>query len=207
MRYPVVTSKPRKAALLKVDSWMSENVIVFDLETQRDIASVGGHDYLDRLGVSVAVAYHTGQRRFTHFEEGQMPQLVALLQGADLVVGYNICSFDYRVLSAYTDIDLAALPTCDLMTGVTQALGHRVRLDNLTKQTLGAGKGADGMLALQWWREGRLDLIRDYCQQDVDLTRRLWEYGRAHGHVWYWDQKRKQRRPVPVRWGVGVPAQ
>lgn len=179
---------------------MSENVVVFDLETQHDFASVGGFQFAEKLGVSVGVAYHVGERRFRHFEEPQMGELVSLLQSASRIVGFNIRRFDLRVLSAYTDADLFDLPCCDLLEDIEHHLGHRVRLDSLVQQTLGIKKSADGSTALKWWREGRLDLIRDYCQQDVEMTRRLWEYGRAHGHVWYWDRARKQRRPTPVRW-------
>ncbi len=179
---------------------MTNNIVVFDLETQRDIASVGGPKFIEKLGVSIGVAYHVGERRFYHFEESQMDELVALLGRAELVVGFNIIAFDYRVLSAYTEVDLFALPTCDMLADVTEVLGHRLKLDSLVRQTLGLRKSADGTLALKWWREGRLDLIRDYCQQDVDITRRLWEYGRVHGHLWYWDRRGEERRPLPVSW-------
>jgi DEAD/DEAH box helicase domain-containing protein len=176
-------------------------VVVFDLETQRDIASVGGRAFLERLGLSVAVAYRVDERRFYHYDESQASELIALLQRASLVVGFAIKNFDLRVLSAYTDANLRQqLPCCDLLEEIERSLGHRVSLDSLARQTLGLRKSADGTLALKWWREGHLDLLRDYCQQDVDVTRRLWEYGRAHGHLWYWDQKRRQRRPVPVHW-------
>jgi DEAD/DEAH box helicase domain-containing protein len=179
---------------------MSDNVVVFDLETQHDLASVGGYGFVEKLGVSVGVAYLVNERRFAYFAEPQMGELVALLQRTSLVVGFNIRRFDLRVLSAYTEADLFNLPYCDLMEDVERHLGHRVKLDTLAHQTLGVKKSVDGSMALRWWREGQLDLIRDYCQQDVDVTRRLWEYGRAHGHVWYWDRTRKQRRPTPVRW-------
>jgi DEAD/DEAH box helicase domain-containing protein len=177
---------------------MDGPVVVFDLETQRDIASVGGRGFLERLGLSVAVAYNMDERRFFHYDESQVNDLVDQLQRASLVVGFAIKGFDLRVLSAYTTVNLWQLPCCDLLEEIERSLGHRVSLDSLARQTLGIRKSADGTLALKWWREGRLDLLRDYCQQDVDVTRRLWEYGRAHGHLWYWDQKRRQRRPVPV---------
>lgn len=179
---------------------MSENVVVFDLETRHDIASVGGYDFLEKLGLSVGVAYHVGQRRFYDYEEHQAAAMIELLRSADLIVGYNIRRFDFRVLVPYGGGDLVERPLCDMMDHVERALGHRVKLDSLAKQTLGVGKSADGSRALEWWREGRIDLIRDYCRQDVDVTRRLWEYGRAHGHLWYWDNRRQMRRPVPVRW-------
>lgn len=179
---------------------MSDNVVVFDVETQREFAEVGGRDFADQLGVSVAVAYHLGERRFYHFEEHQLDGLFELFQRADLIVGFNIFSFDFRVLAPYTELDLSTLPARDMLADIANSLGFRLKLDSVAEQTLGLRKSADGTLALQWWREGKLDLIRDYCQQDVDVTRRLWEYGRDHGHLWYYDHRTKKRRPIPVSW-------
>ena len=45
----------------------------------------------------------------------------------DLVVGYNINGFDYRVLQAHTDQDLQLLPTFDLMYDLESRLvAHEV---------------------------------------------------------------------------------
>lgn len=184
---------------------MAENIVVFDLETQRAMPEVGGRDFLHKVGVSVGVAYSYVERRFRHYLEAEMDALVAQLCAADLVVGFNILAFDYPVLRGYTDLDLSQIPTCDMMTHVQQALGYRVKLDSLAEQTLGVRKSADGLLALRWWQEGQIDLIRDYCQQDVDITRRLYEYGRDHGHLWAWDRQARQRVRVPVRWEVPQP--
>ena len=53
--------------------------VVFDLETQHAIQAVGGVAHLDQLRVSVAVAYEVNARRFHHFEEPRVPDLIALL--------------------------------------------------------------------------------------------------------------------------------
>ena len=177
-----------------------DNIIVFDIETRRAISKVGGAHHLDRLGLSVAVAYEVATGKFHHFEEAQVAELLDLLQRATLLVGYNIRRFDLTVLQPYSQEPLHALPTCDLMVDIQRQIGHRVRLDNVAQQTLGIRKSADGMQALLWWRQGKLDLIHDYCQQDVDVTRRIWEYGRAHGHIWLWSRQQRARRPVPVCW-------
>lgn len=176
----------------------SDNIIIFDLETQRSLAEVGGERA--RLGLSIGVTYHVGERRFDSFDEATVADLVERLHQADLVVGYNIRRFDLPVLSAYTDRALDRLPICDMLEQIEQMLGYRLKLDSLARHTLGLGKSADGFLALQWWREGRIELIRDYCQQDVDVTRRLWEFGRANGFLYYWDHHRRQRARVPVSW-------
>lgn len=176
-----------------------DNVVVLDVETRRSLAEVGGRAHLHRLGISIAVAYHVGQRHFTDYEQSELAALLALLQQADLVVGFNLYNFDYPVLAPHLPSPLPSFPTCDILDHVQRALGHRLALDNLASNTLGTRKSASGTRALQWWQEGRLDLIRDYCRQDVDLTRRLWEYGRDHGHLFFWDARRRRRRPVPVR--------
>lgn len=179
---------------------MGDNIVVFDLETQRDLAEVGGRDFLNRVGVSVGVSYTLASGRFHHYLEHELDILVAQLRAASLVVGFNVKAFDYPVLQAYTAFDLASLPTCDIMEHIQRALGYRVTLDSLAQQTLGLRKSADGRMALRWWRDGQIDLIRDYCQQDVDVTRRLYEYGRDHGYLWTWDRRRQQRVRVPVSW-------
>ncbi|MCZ7570565.1 MAG: ribonuclease H-like domain-containing protein [Ardenticatenaceae bacterium] len=179
---------------------MADNIVIFDLETQRDLDEVGGREFLNRVGVSVGVSYALTSHRFHHYLEHELGDLVAQLRAADLVVGFNIRAFDYPVLQAYTEFDLASLPTCDIMDHVRQALGHRVALDSLAQQTLGVRKSADGRMALRWWKDGQINLIRDYCQQDVDVTRRLYEFGRDHGYLWSWDRRTQQRVKIPVGW-------
>ena len=65
-------------------------VVVFDLETQRSFDEVGGRSQLHRLGVSVGVAYRYDTDEFLTYTEDNIADLIALLQTADLVIGYNI---------------------------------------------------------------------------------------------------------------------
>jgi DEAD/DEAH box helicase domain-containing protein len=41
--------------------------------------------------------------------------------------------------------------------------------------------------------------VLDYCQQDVQVTRELYEYGRTHKHVKYRDKFGRVKQ-VPVKW-------
>ena len=158
-------------------------VVVFDLETQRSFDEVGGRTQFDKLGVSAAVAYRYDLDQFLEFTEDDIGRLIDLLCEADLVVGYNILGFDYEVLRAYTERDLRALPTVDLMRDLEARLGFRPKLDSVVQPTLGVGKSADGLQALEWWREGRLDLIEKYCIDDVRLTRDLYLFGKRNRYV------------------------
>ena len=48
-----------------------------------------------------------------------------------------------------------------------------------------AEKSADGLVSLQWYKEGKINKIIQYCKQDVEITRDLYLYGEKHGFVKY----------------------
>jgi DEAD/DEAH box helicase domain-containing protein len=155
-------------------------VVVFDLETQRSFDEVGGRTQFHKLGVSAAVAYRYDLDQFLEFTEETVGGLVELLLEADLVVGYNILGFDYEVLRGYTERDLRQLPTVDLMRDLEARLGFRPKLDSVVQPTLGVGKSASGLQALEWWRSGEVDKIMAYCRDDVRVTRDLYDYGKRN---------------------------
>ncbi len=159
------------------------DVLVFDLETQRSFKDVGGRTQMRQLGMSVGVVYSFRDDRFSSFYEADAGKLVDLLLSAELVVGFNLLGFDYEVLKGYRDAPLEKAPTLDLMVELQRRLGFRPKLDSVVQATLAAGKSADGLQALEWWREGRLDLIEKYCTEDVRLTRDLYLYGKRNRYV------------------------
>jgi DEAD/DEAH box helicase domain-containing protein len=155
-------------------------VVVFDLETQRSFDEVGGRSQFHKLGVSVAVAYRYDTDEFLVVHEDTVDQLIELLLGADLVIGYNIKGFDYEVLRGYTEEDLHGVPTLDLMEHLEERLGFRPKLESVVMPTLGTGKLADGLQALEWWRDGEIDKIVEYCREDVRVTRDLYDFGKRN---------------------------
>lgn len=104
------------------------------------------------------------------------------------------------MLQQYTDaIVLAKLPTVDMMREIQRRLGYRLKLDAIATATLDVSKSADGLQAVRWWREGRIDEIIAYCQQDVEVTRRIYEFGRQNRYVQYYDRQYRIKK-VPVAW-------
>jgi DEAD/DEAH box helicase domain-containing protein len=176
-----------------------DRVVVFDLETQRSFDEVGGRTQLHKLGVSAGVAYRYDTDEYLVVTEDEVDQLVELLCRADLVVGYNIRGFDYEVLRGYTDRDLQQLPTFDLMFDLENRLGFRPKLDSVVVPTLGEGKSADGLQALEWWRNGEMDKIVEYCREDVRVTRDLYDFGKRNRCVMVARFGGKARR-VEVDW-------
>ena len=175
------------------------NTVFFDVETQRSFNEVGGRRNIRKLGLAAAVTYSSADSEFHHYKEATVSALVEELTTADLVVGFNVLSFDYEVLRAYTDAPLGSLPTVDMLDHIYKRLGFRVSLDNLAGATLGASKSADGLQAVRWYKQGRIDEILAYCQQDVEVTRQLYEHGRQFKHVKYRDRNYRPQM-VPVSW-------
>jgi len=181
--------------------WPAGGTVVFDLETLRSAAEVGGWGNAHRMGVAVGVAWHLERGKVAVFGEAGVGRLAATLAAADLVVGFNVKRFDYRVLAGYTGVDHAAeLPTLDLLEDVHRRIGFRVGLGHLALETLGQGKSADGLQSLAWVRQGRLDLVEDYCRRDVEVLRDLYLHGRREGFVCYRDRKRDARLKIRVTW-------
>lgn len=174
--------------------------LVFDLETQKLFDEVGGRENFRDLRLAVAVTYDSATDQYQSFTEEQVPNLIETLRRAPLVVGFNLLGFDYPVLAAYADQPLDGIPTLDMHREVERQLGFRLGLDALASATLGLEKSASGLLAVRWFKAGRLDLVTEYCRRDVEITKALYEYGRDHGQVFFWDKARSLRKPIPVSW-------
>ncbi|MDP7057167.1 MAG: ribonuclease H-like domain-containing protein, partial [Nitrospinaceae bacterium] len=161
-------------------------VLYFDLETQKSAADVGGWGNTHLMKLAVGVVWDSLEQKHFSYLENEADRLVAKLRMADLVVGFNVIGFDYPVLQPYArDFDLQEITTFDMLVDVKRLLNHRLSLDHLAQNTLNAEKSADGLVSLQWYKEGKIDKIVAYCKQDVEITRDLFLYGESNGHVIY----------------------
>ena len=176
--------------------------VVFDVETRRSAAEVGGWHLASKMGVSILVAYDSLTQNCSSYTQDNLAAFFSLLREADAVVGFNSLRFDCAVLQPFAPYNLATLPHVDLLRRIQDTLHYRVSLDNVAQATLDAPKSADGLQALQWWKEGRLDKIEAYCRDDVLLTQRLYCFGLEHGFVLF-RNKAGQRVRVPVNFSNG----
>ena len=177
------------------------HLVVFDLETQRSAAEVGGWNRAYLMGMSLAVVWDSHLKDHTTYFEDDFEALLDHLRRADLVVGFNVIGFDFSVLRGYSTFDFGTLNTLDILRDVHARLGYRLSLDALGTATLDTPKSADGLQALQWYKEGRLDLIEAYCKKDVEVTRDLFHFGISRGHLLF-DRRGEGRMRVPVDWDL-----
>ena len=159
------------------------DLLFFDVETQKTAEEVGGWAHCREMLVSVAVAFTTADGRYRVYEEEDVPFLIDDLFDADLVVGFNVKGFDYGVLSHYTEQDFSVLRTCDIAETAVNHTGFHVPLDNLAQTTLGIEKLGSGLNAVRMFREGDMFELVEYCQQDVRITKELYELGIRNGFI------------------------
>jgi DEAD/DEAH box helicase domain-containing protein len=156
--------------------------LVIDVETKQLVQDVGGWDHVDKLGISVACAYDSKTDQFTSYTEDKLKDLIDLCEDR-LVVGYNIRGFDLPVMVPY-GLDVKKLDVFDIMYDLEALTRQRfLKLDYVAKGTLGLGKSADGLQAVEWWKQGQIQKIIDYCIQDVRVTRDVFQFGRQNGFV------------------------
>ncbi len=176
-----------------------EQTLFFDLETQKSAEEVGGWQNLGAMKIALAITYNDVTSQFKTYHEKDVDRLLLDLVMADRVIGYNIDRFDLPVLKAYTDWDLGRIRTFDMLADIYRKLGFRLKLTDLAEATLGVGKSADGLQSLQWWNEGKIDLIEQYCRRDVEVTRDLFLFGQRNSYVLYRDRDGRPIR-LPVDW-------
>lgn len=175
------------------------NIVYFDLESQKTFDEIGGRDP-SKLLLACGVTWSTERNDFTVYWEKDAATLIAELKSADRVIGFNIVNFDYQVLRPYVpDENFRAFKSTDMLQDIYRTLGFRLSLDSIAKATLGATKTADGLQSVAWFKNGELDKVAEYCKADVDITRRVHEFGRDHGFVNYYS-KLGSKLKVAVNW-------
>jgi DEAD/DEAH box helicase domain-containing protein len=164
--------------------------LILDVETKTTFDAVGGY-FPEKLGISFIGAIdrlgfpETGEGLETRYElfEPDLKKLWPVMEQADVLIGFNLDSFDLPAISAYYPGDLKRFPTLDLLTVIKDQIGHRVSLDALAKETLGLQKFGVGLDAIKYYEQGQLEKLARYCMRDVEITRDLYDHGRRHKTV------------------------
>lgn len=171
--------------------------IIFDLETQNTFQDVGSNNSVD-LDISVGTFYDSETETYTTVTVDELQNVWPILEKADALVGYNSNHFDIPLLNKYYPGDLTQIKSIDLLEEIRKSLGRRLRLDSVAEATVGAKKSGHGLQAVRWWREGKIAEIKKYCEQDVKITKKVFDYAVAHGHVKFKDGSRKREIPLDI---------
>lgn len=165
---------------------MSLRKVVFDIETRNIFSDVGKNDP-SLLDISIVATYDSETNSYDSYTVEELGRLWPIIERADVLIGFNSNHFDIPLLNKYYPGDITSIKSLDLLVEVHASLGRRIRLDSIAEGTLGKKKSSHGLQAVRWWKEGKVDLIRTYCIDDVRLTKEIYDYARKHGKLKYAD--------------------
>lgn len=163
-------------------------MVVFDLETRRLAAEVGGWDALrsGKGGISAVVVWDSTTHRPHIYDSHRLADAAKHLEAADVVLSFNGIEFDVPVLEGVLGRRLVLPIHLDLLQLIWKSLTGRRKgntLDEIAKRTLNEGKIEKGTHAPALADEGRWGELFDYCLHDVELTRRLFRVVQRDGGV------------------------
>jgi len=170
--------------------------VVLDIETKESFADVGGYEH-SKMSISLIGVYFYETDEYKTYLEDELHELWPRLEHADRIIGYNTLGFDYPVMNNYYAGDFGTFPSLDLLAEIRKSLGFRIKLDDVAHSTLGEGKSGHGLMAIQYYKEGKIDELSEYCLQDVKVTKEVYEYGLTNGHILY-DDRIEGKKIVPI---------
>jgi len=166
------------------------DTIVFDIETQNFFTDSGvGRDNFGALKISVVCAYSYMRNGFFSFEEHEMAGAAELFAGADTLVGFSINRYDIPVLNNYFQKlrlpigNLWGKTRIDLLEEIELATQQRTSLSRLAEANLGVKKEHHSAEAITLYNEGRMDELKEYCLNDVELTKALYDLYCAQNYL------------------------
>jgi DEAD/DEAH box helicase domain-containing protein len=172
--------------------------VIFDLETKKLFRDIKGDNPAD-LGVSVVSLYsrkiddnfNETEGTLQSFWEADFEKMWPLFQKADRIIGFNSIGFDVPALSPYANFPFGKLPHFDIIQKVKEAFGKRISLDAIAKETLDREKTDTGLNAVYYWEKGdkqSLKKLQKYCEEDVLITKDIYDYGSKQGELLFKDK-------------------
>jgi DEAD/DEAH box helicase domain-containing protein len=151
------------------------DTLVFDIETKNTFGDVGGKEHLTKLDISVACFYSVNKNKYFCFDEYELPAMKKFLSQRAILVGFSSNKFDIPILQHTLEMDLMSYPRLDISDEIEIRTGRMIGLNDLANHNLGIEKTGTGLDAPVLYRDGKLDELKKYCQQDVEITTKLFE--------------------------------
>jgi hypothetical protein len=167
--------------------------VVFDIETRKMADEVeGGFDGLKKGlgGISAIAVYDSLRGRTFLYDDHSLESCAAHMEKADVVVGFNSHSFDASAIEGILGRKLRLKCHLDLLTMIWDSLRKRGvhqfkgnKLHDVGLRTIGRGKTGSGAHAPQLAKDGRWAELFQYCADDTELTKDLFEHALTKGGV------------------------
>ncbi len=160
------------------------DILVIDIETKNTFQDVGGRENLKDLSISIVGVYSYEEDKYFVFEENELEKLSPKLQKAQLLVTFAGKRFDIPVMEKYFHFNISSINHYDILEKVEEKLGRRISLDILAEANLGLKKTGKSIDAIDLYSQGKIDELKEYCLNDVKLTKELYELIKKQGYLW-----------------------
>lgn len=188
--------------------------IIFDIETKKIFDDILTDDPAD-LGISIVSLFkRTIDDNFNEvngeimsFWEEDFSKMWPIFSNVDRIIGFNSLHFDVPAMAPLAPYEFKKLKHFDIIDHVKNALGFRLSLDSLARETLGHTKIDHGLNAVKYWAqhsEESLAKLKKYCEMDVIVTKEVYDYGLKNGHLKFMD-KWNVSRQFPVDFSYPKP--
>lgn len=173
--------------------------VFFDVETKKLFSEIEDDDP-GKLGVSIVSLYHRefddinlkeSNGKIISFWENEFDKMWPIFQKADRIIGFNSIGFDVPSLIPYSDFAFNKLPHLDIMQKLKQEFGRRISLDAIARETLDRTKIDSGLSAVLYWKKhdkDSLDKLKKYCEDDVLITKQLYDFVYKNGYLQFKDK-------------------
>jgi len=171
------------------------DTVVFDIETSNFFTDPGvGWDNFPALKISVVAAYSYAEDAYYCFEEHEMDKLAGLFSRAKTIVGFSMNRYDIPVLNLYFQRiknapKLWEKERIDLLEEIEVVMNQRISLSRLAEANLGVKKEHHGSEAIKLFEEGKIEELKEYCLNDVKLTKELYDLYRTQNYFLVPDKK------------------
>jgi DEAD/DEAH box helicase domain-containing protein len=172
--------------------------VVFDIETKKIFDDIEGDNPAD-LGISIISLYKRTldenlseiSGEMISFWEEDFPKMWPYFSDTDRIIGFNSLHFDVPAVAPLAPYNFRKLLHFDIMDHIKDALGFRVGLNAIAKETINHQKVDHGLNAVKYWAEHTLESLlklKTYCEADVMVTKEVYDYGLKNGHLKFMDK-------------------
>ena len=160
--------------------------VIFDIETKKFFDTIETSDP-SKLGVSIVSLYSRNldsqlrelEGQILSFWEEEFYKMWSMFQKVDRIIGFNSKRFDVPALKPYAPPYFSKLPHFDILEEIKKTSGKRASLDKIANLTLGKGKVDNPANAIKYYQKGdieSLDKLKRYCEEDVLLTKEIYDF-------------------------------
>lgn len=161
---------------------MKKFPVVFDLETKHTFREFSEPQ---KLGITVLSLYDYATGKGQVYTEAELSNIFPIFEKASYIIGYNIISFDMQVLQPYYPGDVTHFAVFDILDDIKNRIGRRLALNDVASATLGRKKTGHGLMAIEYYKQGKWDELKKYCLEDTMITKELFEYGVRNKEINY----------------------